>query len=108
MSDILWQNANTSQVGVWEMNGTSIMAAVAPTTPGAGWQLKNDGPISPDQMGTADSGSGGTMRLSAPDTANGAAPGLRSGIAPPLAGFSGSLLASLADPAKSNQVLIGS
>src|SRR6202030_3115421 len=69
MSDILWQNANTSQVGVWEMNGTSIIAAVAPTTPGNGWQLKVDGPIPPDQMGAA-GGSGGTMHLSAPDTAN--------------------------------------
>jgi len=72
-SDILWQNTNTSQVGVWEMNGTSILAAVAPTTPGNGWQLKVDGPIPPDQMGTAGAadGSGGTMHLSAPDLANG-------------------------------------
>jgi lipopolysaccharide export system protein LptA len=71
MSDLLWQNANTSQVGVWEMNGTSIIAAVAPTTPGNGWQLKVDGPIPPDQMGTtgaADPPPGGTMHLSAPDT----------------------------------------
>ena len=73
MSDLLWQNTISSQVSVWEMNGTSVLSAVAPTTPGSGWQLKNDGPIPADQMGAAGAAdaSGGTMHLSAPDGANG-------------------------------------
>ena len=66
MSDILWQNTDGT-VAVWEMNGTSLVSPVVVGNPGAAWQLKNDGPIPTDQMGT---GASGAMHLSAPDLAS--------------------------------------
>jgi lipopolysaccharide export system protein LptA len=70
-ADIIWQNSDGTP-GIWEMNGTSIASAAALTSPGAAWQIKNDGPIPPDQMGT---GAGGAMHLSAPDAAHSAGAG---------------------------------
>jgi hypothetical protein len=85
-ADIIWQNSDGTP-GIWEMNGTSLVASAALTSPGAAWQIKNDGPIPPDQMGN---GAGGAMHLSAPDTSNGAsvpnAPG-RAGAAPGQSGL---------------------
>jgi hypothetical protein len=66
-SDILWQNTNDGTPAIWEMNGTSIVSAVAIPSPGVGFQLQDDGPIPADQMATGS----GTMYLSMPDGVNG-------------------------------------
>jgi hypothetical protein len=74
--DILWQNADGA-VAIWEMNGLSIIGAPTLPNPGSSWQLKNDGPIPLDQMGTttgSPSQPTATPYLSAPDAVNLAAP----------------------------------
>jgi hypothetical protein len=46
-SDILWQNSG-GEVGIWEMNRTSIASAVAPVNPGAAWQLQGASEVNGD------------------------------------------------------------
>jgi hypothetical protein len=48
-SDILWQNTNTGQVSIWEMDGTSLMGG-GPVTPNPGpsWQAIGTGDFNHD------------------------------------------------------------
>jgi hypothetical protein len=68
-ADILWQNDDGLPV-IWEMNGRTIVAAGGLPNQGPGWQVKDDGPIPPDQMATLSATAApapGILRLSAPD-----------------------------------------
>src|SRR5215831_13113563 len=69
-SDIIWQNTDGLPF-VWEMNGTSLIGAGALPNQGPAWQIKDDGPIPPNEMGAASAASlsapGGALHLSAPD-----------------------------------------
>jgi FG-GAP-like repeat len=51
-ADIIWQNTDGTPA-VWEMNGTAIIGGGVLPNPGPAWQVKNDGPIPPDQMSIA-------------------------------------------------------
>jgi hypothetical protein len=78
-ADIVWQSTDGTPA-IWEMNGTSIIGGGVLPNPGAAWQVKDDGPIPADQMGTASAGSGasapgGALHLSAPDLLAGGAVG---------------------------------
>ena len=48
-SDILWQNANTGQVSIWEMNGNNLLGG-GPVTPnpGTAWQAIGTGDFNQD------------------------------------------------------------
>ncbi len=70
LADIVWQNADGTP-DIWLMNGTSVIGGGSIANPGATWQVKADGPISPDEMGSGTQTTP-TLHLSLPDTTNAA------------------------------------
>jgi hypothetical protein len=42
-NDILWQNTSTSEIRIWELNGTAYQDVGVATNPGPGWQIKGTG-----------------------------------------------------------------
>jgi hypothetical protein len=90
-ADILWQISDGT-AEVWEMNGTSIAAAVAVGNPGAAWVLNNNDPPLPSavQPGTADAAA-----VLGPITTGAGAVLTGAGAAPNLGGFAGTLASNV-------------
>ena len=64
---LLFQNTSGAMM-LWEMNGTSVATTLNLPNPGAGWQSENGHPITPTNIGTANTNAATALNASDPGT----------------------------------------